>query len=703
MSRKHLRILQILPELHVGGVETGTVDLAKYLVQHGHHSVIVSHGGPLIEDLLKYGSLHYHLPVHKKNLWTAFRCVRALRKIIIKERIDIVHARSRVPGWIAFFATRETEAEFLTTCHGHYSTHLFSRVMGWAKLLIVPSEATGKHMVQNFKVAPENLRVIPRSVDLERFKVKRKEEAGKSTYVVTIVGRITPIKGHKYFLKAMAKVMRSMPYVKIRIVGDAPAKKQVYRQEIEVLVKRLGLMENVEFMGNRRDVPQVMAQSDVVVMASTAAESFGRVALEAQAVGVPVVATKVGGLVDIIEDQRTGLLVLPKDTDAMAEAILCLLNDKALARSMVKEAQKRLKEKFTLDRMATMTLDVYREILGLTHILVIKMSSLGDVVLITAALKALRRKYQRAQIHCLVGKESAKILQRCPYINDLIVMDPKHTDKGLLRLWKFSCRLRKYRFDKVIDFQNNWRSHLLAALSLPRESYGYDNKKGGFLLTHKVKDNAGPMQPVPHQFRILNMIGIEYDPHELLELWPSDKDRRTVAKLAESEWLTPESNIVGINLSASEKWASKNWPVEHIARLCDLLASRNIRVALTGTDADRPKAREVISLARTRPADFVGKTDLMQLAALIKMFKVYITPDSAPMHIAAAMEVPFIAMFGPTSSARHLPPANACIILERKLDCAPCYNPKCQGKNGVCLEKIMPEEVLRNIEKFIVQ
>src|ERR1700733_11404280 len=160
-----MNILQILPEMNVGGVETGTVDLAKYLVAHGHKSVVVSHGGDLVEVLESQGTKHYTLPVHKKNIFTMVRCINKLVAIIHKEKIDIVHARSRVPAWIAFFACRKSEAHFLTTCHGYYSTHLFSRVMGWGKLIIAISGVIGRHMIQDFAVPAENIRVIPRSVD----------------------------------------------------------------------------------------------------------------------------------------------------------------------------------------------------------------------------------------------------------------------------------------------------------------------------------------------------------------------------------------------------------------------------------------------------------------------------------------------------------------------------------------------------------
>ena len=227
-----MRILQILPELNVGGVETGTIDFAKYLKVHRHHNVVVSNGGILVDELKKCGIKHYSMPVHKKSLWSIIKCVKDLRNIIKEERIDIVHARSRVPGWIAYFACSRTQAEFIVTCHGHYGNRIFSRVMGWAKLVIVPSHVIGRHMIDAFKVPAENIRCIARSVDLNRFNVSRDDEHGKSSFIISIVGRITPLKGHVYFLKSMAKVVRSRPYVKIWIIGDVPPKKASYKKII---------------------------------------------------------------------------------------------------------------------------------------------------------------------------------------------------------------------------------------------------------------------------------------------------------------------------------------------------------------------------------------------------------------------------------------------------------------------------------------
>jgi glycosyltransferase involved in cell wall biosynthesis len=355
-----MKILQILPELNVGGVERGTLDLARYLVDHGHTSVVVSHGGALVASLQAQGSRHYILPVHRKNIFTAWHCVKELRRIIIDEKVDVVHARSRVPAWIAYFATRKTDAEFVTTCHGYYSQNFMSRIMGWGKRVIVISDVIGRHMIEHFGVHPQNIRLIHRSVDLDKFKFRERPQ-GRSSVVVSIIGRITPLKGHTYFLQAMAKVIRLMPFVRVRVIGDVPAEKQDYKESLMLLTRRLGIAGQVEFLGNRADIPQLLNETDILVLSTVTQEAFGRVLIEAQAVGVPVVATKVGGVLDVVEHEKTGLLVLPKDPDGIAGAVMRLVNDRKLADTMAALARKRVEMKYTIEEMASKTLAVYDE------------------------------------------------------------------------------------------------------------------------------------------------------------------------------------------------------------------------------------------------------------------------------------------------------------------------------------------------------
>ena len=225
-----MNILQILPQLESGGVERGTVDLADELVKCGHRSVVVSAGGRLVKSLQENNSIHYKLPVHRKSLLSVIWCVGRLRQIIKKEKIDVVHARSRVPAWIAFFSTISSKAVLITTCHGYYSNHFFSRVMGWGKRVIIISEIIGRHMIHDFKVRKEKIRLIYRGVDLKQFefyeRIKRPDEKQK---VIGIIGRITPLKGHKYFIKALPGILSEFP--KNTFLGLSPGAKWLRRSQ----------------------------------------------------------------------------------------------------------------------------------------------------------------------------------------------------------------------------------------------------------------------------------------------------------------------------------------------------------------------------------------------------------------------------------------------------------------------------------------
>ncbi|HDZ77041.1 MAG TPA: lipopolysaccharide heptosyltransferase II [Candidatus Omnitrophica bacterium] len=692
-----MNILQIIPELNVGGVETGVLDLSSSIVKMGHKAVVVSNGGELVSELEKSGVKHYVLGVHKKNPVVILRNIKELVNIIKKENIDIVHARSRAPAWSAFFAARSTNTPFITTCHGYYSQHLFSNVMGWGKLVIVPSNIIGKHQIQDFGVPFSRIRHIPRSVNINRFQFKSPQDKSKTEFIIGIIGRITPLKGHTYFFKSMAKVMRKMPNVSIWVIGDAGKGKERYKDEIDVLVKRLGLSSSVEFFGRQRDIPHILNQLNLLVVPTVGEEAFGRVIIEAQAAGVPVVASRVGGIVDIIEDGVNGLLVPARDVGAMSEAVVKILHDAPLAKRIVNAGRKSVAQKFTLDKMVNATLGVYDEAKK-ANILIIKFSALGDVILSTPAFRAIRNKYPDAKITCLTSKESEEILSRCPYIDELVICDFKSKDKGIAGLFKLGKLLRNRCLDICVDLQNNLKSHVLAFLSFAPQRYGYNNKKFARLLNKRIDLPTKVFAPVEHQSKILEMLDID-DYSKNLELWPSEADEKYIDGLLSTEWITKEQQLVGINIASSSRWKTKMWPAKFIVKLSDLLMHKDMRLVLTGTEADLELARDIFRLSKAKPIIACGKTSLNQLACLIKKCSVYVSVDSAPLHIASAVNRPFVAFFGPTDPKKHLPPADKFVVISKSLKCAPCYKPDCPDIK--CMYQITPDEVFKAIEGLL--
>lgn len=695
-----MNILQILPELNYGGVETGTVDFAKYLSSHNHRAVVVSAGGELVDALTSCGAIHYALAVNRKSLFSIIKSIAALVKIIQKEEIEIVHARSRVPAWIAYFACRKTGVPFITTCHGYYARHFFSLVMGWGKFVISPSQVIGRHMIDDFSVLPERIRFIPRSVDIEKFTFIPPEAKSRTEFVIAMIARLTPLKGHTHFLKAIQKASRSIPSIRVWIIGSAPGSKPHYKEDLELLTKRLGLTHIVEFLGKRRDIPQILSKSNLLVLASASHEAFGRVIIEAQASGVPVVATKVGGVLDIVDDGVDGMLVAPSDPEGMADAIIKVLRDQELSSLLAKNGRLKVLSRFTLEKMAEKTLEVYHEAIVSRRILVIKLSALGDVILSLPALKAIRKKYPLpSRIACIAGKDIAPVLAHCPYVDELIIYDFKDRDRGFFDLLRTSRELRRKNFDMVIDLQNNRKSHLMAWLTFAPLRYGYRNNKFGFLLNRTVREDAFVLGPIEHQFRILKMLGIELKDKKI-ELWPSKEDIKYVDKFLESQWLNQGQPLVGMHLGSSKKWLSKRWPLAYIAHLAESLALKDIRVVITGEQEDPQEFERLKELTKkSKPILACGKTTINQLVCLIKRCRVFVAGDSAPLHIAIGAGIPAVALFGPTDPRRHLPSDEDVVLLQKELSCQPCYKPQCVTIE--CMKQISVEEVQEAVLKLL--
>lgn len=702
IKKEIMNILQVLPELNSGGVETGTIDLAKELMRHGHRAVVISNGGKLLKELLSMGAVHYELPVHDKSLFTVLKMIEDIKHIIKKENIDIVHARSRVPAFSAFFAARSARVPFITTCHGYYSRHFFSRVMGWAGFVIVPSNVVARHMISDFGVPRDRIRLIPRGVDLDKFEyAKAQTVSQKKEFSIALIGRITPIKGHVYLIRAISKVSRIVPDIKVYIIGEPPKAKPKYKTELESLVKRLNLSGHISFTGDCADIPSRLKGIDLVVVPSVGEETFGRVIIESQAAGVPVIASRIGGIIDIIKDNINGILVNPRDHNKLAEAILRLIKDPALRERIRENARNVVEKEFTIDSMYEKTMKVYQQARASCKILIIKWSALGDIILSLPAFKAVKEKFPSADIALFTSRQGVEVSGRFPYIKDFFVYDNLKGINGFAKLLGISSELRKYQPDIVLDLQNNRKSHMLAFLSLSRTRIGYKSGKLDFLMNNAVSGPKEPLSPLEHQFRLLKHLGIDSIPGpDFFNI--NCKEEDYARSLIKESWIGENQKIVGFNIASSSKWSSKNWPLEHIAKLADLLARDNIRLFMTGAKHDQASAKNIISLSKSKPFDITGRTSIMQLAAFIKRCDVFVSPDSAPMHIAGLMKVPLVALFGPTDPARHLQrfyEQDKTCLLYKKIKCSPCYRARC--RHAKCMEGITPDETACAIKTLL--
>ena len=710
-----LTILQLVPALKGGGVETGTVDMARGLIARGHRAIVISSGGPMTADLEQAGAIHYTLPIHSKNPWVFLPLVNRVAEVVESHGVEVIHSRSRVPAIVGYLAWRQVARKssfrlggrqripcFITTAHGYYADHPISRIMGWGRLVIANSESVARHMMDDFGVPSEKIRFIPRGVDLETHPWKApRQEAPRGEWKVAAIGRVTPIKGLRDLIRAFAVVVKQLPRAKLLIVGGAAPKHQGHLAELKSWVSRLGLEERVEFTGHRADVPALLRELDLMVLPSTAKEAFGRVLIEAGAAGVPVVATRVGGIPEVVLDRKTGLLVPPADPMELSQAILTLLKDRKMALEMSRENRRRVETVYPMSRMVSQTLEAYQEASGRLRILVLKLSATGDVVLIGPSLRALRERFPQAHITVLVGREHSELLNRCPYIDDLISFDRRRegTPLGLLKVGK---QLRSAQVDLVVDFQNNRISHWLGRLSGAPHRYGFAGRKWSWLLSHAATEPERPVPPVDHQFRVLQLLGIQ-EPSRELELWPGPGDEHRVEELLKEAWIAENQPLVAVH--PGSRWASKRWPAERYVELIDRLALLSkARVILTGSDRERPLCEQIQRAAKSKPFVAAGRTSLNEMAALMRRSRVLVGGDTAPLHMAAAAGTPVVALFGSTDPLRHAPPAARKKILKTELACSPCYHSTCpRGGAGhmECMKRITVDDVADAVTTFL--
>ncbi|MCK4827898.1 glycosyltransferase, partial [bacterium] len=211
-----------------------------------------------------------------------------------------------------------------------------------------------------------------------------------------------------------------------------------------------------------------------------------------------------------------------------------------------------------------------------------------------------------------------------------------------------------------------------------------------FLLSKRIDGAKLKLPPVEHQFRLLRSLGIQ-DGSKKLQLFPTELEKQNVDNILKNQWLGNKQILVGMNIGSSTQWETKRWPTENLIKLCRKFHQKGARVLITGSKQDVSIAKKLISSVKSKPINMVGKTTLMELACLIKRCKLFITGDSAPLHIAVAMSTPCIALFGPTDPERHLQPTQSIVVIQKKLKCSPCYRRVCH--NVKCMKKISVEEV----------
>lgn len=366
-----LTVVQILPALDAGGVERGTVEIAVALAARGHRSIVVSGGGRLEQELAAGGSEYINLPIGVKSPLT-LRLIPRLRTVLRDCHADIIHARSRLPAWISYLAWRGMQAGirpgFITSVHGPYSVNPYSGIMVRGQRVIAISAFIRDYILHNYpRVDSRNIVTIPRGVDTGHFPHGFQPDAGwlqnwrleypqmEKRYLITLPARITHWKGQRDFIHVIAALIDSGREVHGLIVGGADVSRRRYLAELHTLAQRLGVQHHITFTGDRSDLREIMSISGLVLSLASEPEAFGRTALEALALGVPVVAYDHGGAGEVLRAMFPEGLVPPGDSAATVDRIRDF-------QTRPPRVEKR--NPFPLERMIDATLKVYEELAG---------------------------------------------------------------------------------------------------------------------------------------------------------------------------------------------------------------------------------------------------------------------------------------------------------------------------------------------------
>lgn len=369
-----LTVLQVLPALQSGGVERGTLEVAQALVENGHRALVMSAGGRLVEPLVALGAEHFAWPIGRKSFRTLL-LVGKLRRFLLEQKVDIVHARSRVPAWIVYLAWRgmdpATRPRFVTTVHGPYSVSAYSAVMTKGERVIVISEMIRDYVLKNYpKTDPNKLRLIYRGVDpadfpyhyqppqhwLDRWYAQYPETQGKT--ILTLPARITRWKGQEDFIDMLARIKDEVPDAHGLVVGETKDRKDHFLAELKAKAAALGVADRITFTGHRNDLREVMAISKIVYSLSREPEAFGRTTVEALSLGIPVIGYNHGGVSEQLQ------AILPGGCIAVGH----VLDAAQLTVNWLNYAPEVATDQpFTLERMLGSTLKTYDELHPIHH------------------------------------------------------------------------------------------------------------------------------------------------------------------------------------------------------------------------------------------------------------------------------------------------------------------------------------------------
>jgi len=375
-------LLQVVPELETGGAEQTTLDVARAVIDAGGRALVATRGGRMTARLEADGARLAQMPVQSKNPLVMLGNAARLVDLIRSEKVTLVHARSRAPAFSALWAAQATKTPFVATYHGVYKARSsvkrwYNAVMTRGDLVIANSEFTRAHVLAEHHLDPARVVAIPRGVDLERFdpdhvapaRVDALRQAwgvapGDPRTKILLAGRLTRIKGQATIVAAAAKLKaQGRADFLILFAGDDQGRSD-YRAELVAAIEAAGLQEAIRIVGHCDDMPAAFMLCDLALLPTTVPESFGRAAVEPQAMGRPVIAAAHGGTLETVVDGETGWLAPPGDAEVWAEALARAIDLGPQGRARMGEAaMTRARSLYRVEAMCDATLEAYERVL----------------------------------------------------------------------------------------------------------------------------------------------------------------------------------------------------------------------------------------------------------------------------------------------------------------------------------------------------
>ena len=381
-----IKVLQVIPKLGYGGAETGCYDIAHYLAEKDCGSFIATSGGELLKFVKKDKVKVIRLPVHSKNPFLIIFNTIILSIIIIIKNIKIVHARSRAPAWACYFSCLITRTRFVTTFHGTYNfknnlKKFYNSIMLRSKLTIAGSNFIFNHISENYNEylnRKKKLRVIFRGINIEYYnqknvsilkqeKIKKEWELSQNKFTILMPGRLTSWKGQEKLIEALNILIEDYNHSNFQaVVLGSDQGRKVYKKKLIDLVQRYSLTQKIKFIDHCKEMPVAYSVADVVVSASIEPEAFGRVSVEAQAMGKPIIASDLGGSKETIIKGKSGFLYKHDDPRQLAKALNTVIElDQDTLNSIGNEGRKNVIKKFDVEGMCDSTLREYKKLLDI--------------------------------------------------------------------------------------------------------------------------------------------------------------------------------------------------------------------------------------------------------------------------------------------------------------------------------------------------